>query len=99
MLGVNVTFVCKPGKRADFLEGAKTTGVHEEIRQEKGCIQYDFFLPQDSENEVLLVEKWVKAEDQKIHLTQPHMEKFTQLKTLYVDETKLEFYELPDKNN
>jgi len=96
MLGLNVTFVIKPGKRGDFLEGLKTTGVHEEIRQEKGCIQYDFFLPQDHADNLLLVEKWVCAEDQKVHLKQPHMEKFNQLKALYVDDTKLEFYDLND---
>jgi len=95
MFGLNVTYIMKPGKAGELLEALAASGVQEEIRAEEGCLQYDFFLPADGSDKVLLMEKWVSREAQQLHLTQPHMEKVRTIKPLYVLDTVLETYDLP----
>ncbi len=94
MLGINVTYTMKPGARAAFLEGLAACGVREEVLREAGCLQYDYFLPAEGEDSVLLMEKWTSREAQKVHLTQPHMARIAALKEQFVADTKLEFYDL-----
>ena len=94
MLGINVTYTMKPGARADFLAGLAACGVRGAVLQEEGCLQYDYFLPLEGEDSVLLMEKWTSREAQKVHLTQPHMAKVVALKEQFVADTKLEFYDL-----
>ena len=94
MLGINVTYTIKPGARADFLAGLAACGVRKEVLQEEGCLQYDYFLPVEGEDSVLLMEKWTSREAQKVHLTQPHMAKVAALKEQFVTDTKLELYDL-----
>ena len=94
MLGINVTYTMKPGARAGFLAGLAACGVRKEVLQEEGCLQYDYFLPVEEEDTVLLMEKWTSREAQKVHLTQPHMAKVAALKEQFVTDTKLELYDL-----
>lgn len=94
MLGINVTYIMKPGGRAGFLAGLAADGIREEVRREAGCLQYDYFLPLEGEDRLLLVEKWESREAQQLHLTQPHMAKVRALKEQYVDRTELELYDL-----
>lgn len=95
MLGVNVTYIMKPGMRKEFLAAIAACGAQEAVRKENGCIQYDYFLPVGDEDKLLLVEKWTTAEAQKVHLDQPHMAQVREIKERYALDTKLEFYELP----
>ena len=95
MLGVNVTYIMKPGMRQEFLSAIAACGAQEAVRKENGCLQYDYFLPVDDEDKLLLVEKWSDAEAQKVHLGQPHMDQVRAIKDRCTVDTKLEFYELP----
>lgn len=94
MLGINVTYTMKPGARAAFLEGLAARGVREEVLREDGCLQYDYFLPVEGEDSVLLMEKWTSREAQKVHLTQPHMAKIAALKEQFVADTQVVLYDL-----
>ena len=94
MLGINVTYTVKPGVRADFLAGLAACGVRKEVLQEEGCLQYDYFLPVEGEDSVLLMEKWTSREAQKVHLTQPHMAKIAALKEQFVADTQVVLYDL-----
>ena len=94
MLGINVTYTMKPGARAAFLEGLAACGVREDVLREDGCLQYDYFLPVEGEDSVLLMEKWTSREAQKVHLTQPHMAKIAALKEQFVADTQVVLYDL-----
>lgn len=94
MLGVNVTYTMKPGARAAYLAELAAQGIREAVRREDGCLQYDYFLPVDEADRLLLVEKWTSREAQKVHLTQPHMARAAALKERFITDTKVEFYEL-----
>lgn len=94
MLGINVTYILKPGMRQAYLEALADHGIQNAVRAEEGCIQYDFFLPVDKEDELLLVEKWTDRDAQKVHMTQPHMKVALGFKGDFVEDTKLELYDL-----
>ena len=94
MLGINVTYILKPGMRQAYLKALADHGIQKSVQEEEGCSQYDFFLPVDKEDELLLVEKWTDRAAQKVHMTQHHMKVALGFKNDYVADTKLELYEL-----
>ena len=85
-----VTYTMKHGTREEFLREVKECGVLEEIRREKGCLGYDSYYPVDKSDELCILEKWEKEEDQIRHLDQPHMDKIKALKSRYVLDTQME---------
>ena len=72
-----------------FIERLKAEGIAEAVRNEKGCVKYDYYLSEKDPDEVLLIEAWETKEDQQIHVEQPHMEKFKKFKLDYIETTTL----------
>ena len=70
-----VTYTAKPGQRDAFLRAVLQSGVPETVRQEDGCLRYDYFL---------------SAEQQQTHLRQPHMQQLKQQKAQYIAETDVQ---------
>lgn len=93
MIVLNVTYKCKPGVRDEFLEMIMTEGIDEACRAEDGNIKYDYYLPADGNDELLLVEKWRDADALAVHGGQPHFARIGELKTNYVEETTIEKFE------
>ena len=63
--------------------------VVNDIRQEKGCIKYDYYLSVDDETKIVLYEIWESREHQKIHMTQPHMQTAMAIKAKYIDSVEI----------
>ena len=59
------------------------------IRQEPGCLAYDYYFSAQDENELLLIERWQSAEHQRVHMQQPHMARLKAIKEQNVDSTTL----------
>ncbi len=93
MLVVNVTYTLKEGMRERFLQAVVSPQVMGECRQEAGNLQYDYFLQADDPDKVLLVEKWVDRDAQKLHQTQRHMALIRAAKDQFVVDTRLEFFD------
>ena len=89
MYTIYVKFTCLPGKREAFLQKMQETGVLNEIRNEDGCIRYDYYLSAQDPNELLLVEQWETKQHQQIHITLPHMDRMRKFKGDYIADTKL----------
>lgn len=89
MYTIYVKFTCLPGKRENFIERMKETGILEAIRAENGCIKYDYYLSEKDPCELLLIEKWESKDHQQIHLTQPHMARLREFKGDYITHTVL----------
>ena len=85
-----VTYTTNPGMRETFIQEVTSSGILEQIRAEDGLLTYDYYLPVQNDNQILLVEKWSSREHQQRHLRQPHMEKLKELKERYVNHTHLE---------
>ena len=94
MLGINVIYTMKPGKRDAFLAEIAACGVQQAVRKENGCLQYDYFASVDSPDLLLLLEKWTDLNAQELHLTQPHMTQIAPIKQRCVQHMSLEKYEL-----
>ena len=99
MLVFNVTFRCKAGMRALFLEKLKAEGVDAASRAEAGNLQYDYFLADGNDTDLLLIEKYRDDDAVLAHTRQPHVARMVALKEEYVDELILERYEKTEEYN
>ena len=93
-LKLMVTYKTKPGKREAFVKRLADTGILGKIRAEKGCVYYDYYYSEKDPDELLLLEEWESAEDQKVHMDQPHMKELFSFKDDYCENTVLKKYEL-----
>ena len=96
MIVLNVTYRCRPGMREEFLEAILREGIDEASRNEPGNLKYDYYIPFDGGDDLLLLEKWRDETALKAHAETPHYAKLKELKPAYVTETVVERYEAAD---
>ncbi len=96
MLLIQVTYTMHPGQREAFVRKIRETGILDAIRGEDGCLGYSYYLPEEEDGTLLLVEKWTGAQAQKAHLETPHMKQMAAFKPEYVADTKLISCTIPD---
>ena len=89
MLLIQVTYTMRPGQREAFVRKIRETGILDAIRGEEGCLGYSYYLPEEEDGTLLLIEKWTGAPAQKAHLETPHMKQMAAFKPEYVADTKL----------
>lgn len=96
MLLIQVTYTMRPGQRDAFVRKIRETGILDAIRGEEGCLGYSYYLPEEEDGTLLLIEKWTDAQAQKAHLETPHMKQMAAFKPEYVADTKLISCTIPD---
>lgn len=96
MLLIQVTYTMRPGQREAFVRKIRETGILDAIRGEEGCLGYSYYLPEEEDGTLLLIEKWTDAQAQKAHLETPHMKQMAAFKPEYVADTKLISCTIPD---
>ena len=89
MLLFNVTYTMLPGKREEFVKAVRESGILKAVREEEGCLGYSYYLPEEEDGTLLLVERWTDAQAQKAHMATPHMAELAKFKPQYVADTKL----------
>ncbi|MBQ4601801.1 MAG: antibiotic biosynthesis monooxygenase [Clostridia bacterium] len=89
MYSIYVRFTCLEGKREAFVEKMRSEGILEDVRNEDGCIKYDYYFSEKDPCELLLIEQWESKEHQQIHCTLPHMDKMREFKDDYIKDTIL----------
>ncbi len=94
MIVLNVSYKCRPGMAKAFLERLESEGIGAASRADAGNIKYDYYLPADGSDELLLVEKWESAELLALHAKQPHLAKIAEFKSEYVLDTALDRFEV-----
>ncbi len=93
MIILNVTYKCKPEMREEFLEAIMTEGIDVASRAEEGNIKYDYFIPTDGSDDLLLVEKWRDADALAEHAKQSHYARLKEIKPEFVADTVIERFE------
>ena len=93
MIVLNVTYKCKPDMRDEFLEMIYKEGIDAASRAEEGNIKYDYYMPVDNSDDLLLVEKWRDAEALAAHGKQEHFARLGELKKEFVWDTIIEKFE------
>ena len=96
MLLIQVTYTMRPGQRDAFVRKIRESGILDAIRGEEGCLGYSYYLPEEEDGTLLLIEKWTGAPAQKAHLETPHMKQMTAFKPEYVADTKLISCTIPE---
>lgn len=94
MIILNVTYKCKPQMRDEFLEMIMSEGIDVACRGEDGNIKYDYYIPTDDSDDLLLVEKWRDAEALDKHSKQPHFARLGEMKKDFVNDTIIEKFVL-----
>lgn len=89
---VLVRYTVKPGLRAEFLKQADVLGIIWDSRAEPGNLKYEYSLPLESENDVILIELWADGEAVAAHKDTPHYEKLQELKKQYVTDVVIDRY-------
>lgn len=90
MIILNVTYRCKPDLREEFLERIMTEGIDQACRAEAGNIKYDYYIPVEDNDDLLLLEKWRDADALTEHGKQPLMARLKEIKAEYVIDTIIE---------
>lgn len=93
MIVLNVTYKCRAGMREAFLESIAAEGIGSASRAENGNVKYDYYVPADSGDELLLIEKWKDEEALAAHGATAHFNRLKELKPIYVLDTVIERYE------
>ncbi len=91
-LTLTVVYTSKPGMRQAFVEEVVARGILDKIRAEKGCIAYDYYASEDDIDRLMLIEKWQSPAHQEAHMAQPHMQELAEIKSRFIDGTKIERY-------
>ncbi len=89
MMLFQVTYTMLPGQRDAFLQMMRESGILDQIRREEGCLDYRYYLPEEEDGTLLLVERWTGTEAQKAHMATSHMARLGQVKAQYVAETSV----------
>ena len=91
-----VKYHAKPGCRESFVRQVVEEGILTLIREEKGCLAYDYYFSAQDADELLLIERWESAAHQRVHMEQPHMTRLREIKNKYIADTKLGRVRLED---
>lgn len=94
MMLFQVTYTMHPGQRDAFLQMMRESGILDQIRREEGCLDYRYYLPEEEDGTLLLVERWAGPEAQKAHMDTEHMARLGRVKAQYVAETSIASWEL-----
>ena len=89
MMLFQVAYTMLPGQRDAFLQMMRESGILDQIRREEGCLDYRYYLPEEEDGTLLLVERWTGTEAQKAHMATSHMARLGQVKAQYVAETSV----------
>lgn len=89
---VNIYYSGKRGNAKKFAEEMVASGIVEDIRAEEGNIRYDYFLPIDSEETVLLIDSWKDQISLDKHHASPMMARIAELRNKYDLHMKAERY-------
>lgn len=91
-----VKYHAKPGCRESFARQVVEEGILTLIREEKGCLAYDYYFSAQDADELLLIERWESAAHQRVHMEQPHMARLKAIKEQFVDSTAVGKVRLED---
>ena len=93
---VNIYYTGKNGAARKFAEEMQSSGTVAAIRKESGNLRYDYFIPMDDAETVLLIDAWESQEAINAHHASLMMRKIAELREKYDLHMKIERY-VPDE--
>lgn len=89
---VNIYYTGQNGSAREYAREMTETGVVERIRAEEGSLRYEYFLPLEDPETVLLIDSWRDQEAIDVHHASPMMEEITRLREKYDLHMQVERY-------
>lgn len=89
---VNIYYSGVNGNAGKFAKEMISSGVVADIRAEDGNLQYEYFLPVDDKETVLLIDSWKDQCSLDVHHASPMMAKIAELREKYDLHMKVERY-------
>ena len=83
MITVNLYYKGSNGSARAFAEEMEASGIAENIRKEPGNLRYQYFLPLDDPETVLLIDSWTDQAAIDAHHTSPMMTQLAALREKY----------------
>lgn len=80
---INIYYHGKNGNAKKFAEEMLSSGIVDRIRAEKGNLKYEYFIPFDDTETVLLIDSWENQEALDIHHATPMMKEIISLREKY----------------
>lgn len=80
---INLYYTGKNGSAKAFAEEMEKSGIANRIRSEKGNLRYDYFLPVNDSETVLLIDSWENQQALDIHHSSPMMQEIARLREKY----------------
>ena len=82
-LTINIYYTGTDGSARRFAEEMRASGLVDKIRAEKGNLRYEYFLPVDDTETVLLIDAWESKEALDFHHKSPMMKAIAALREKY----------------
>ena len=83
MITVNLYYKGSNGSARAFAEEMEASGIAENIRKEPGNLRYQYFLPLDDPETVLLIDSWTDQAAINAHHASPMMTQLAALREKY----------------
>ena len=77
-----------------FAEEMISSGIVNQIREEKGNLRYEYFFPKEEDESILLVDSWINQEALDKHHNLPLMNQIKELREKYDLHMEVEKYTL-----
>jgi len=96
---MNIYYTGTNGSVKKFAKEMIDTGIVNEIRSKKGNLRYEYFIPLDDEETILLIDSWENQEALDEHHKSDTMNKIMELRNKYDLHMKVERYTLEENND
>lgn len=83
MITVNLYYKGQNGSARAFADEMERSGIADAIRAEEGNLRYQYFLPLDDPETVLLIDSWTDQAAIDVHHASPMMEQLAALREKY----------------
>lgn len=83
MITVNIYYKGENGSARAFAGEMEASGIADAIRAEEGNLRYEYFLPMNDKETVLLIDAWTDQAAIDAHHSSPMMQKIMQLRDKY----------------
>lgn len=95
---INIYYKGQNGLARKFVNEMITSKIVEEIRNKEGNLRYEYFIPLEDEETVLLIDSWKDQESLDKHHKSETMDKIAKLRDKYDLHMKVEKYILDDND-
>lgn len=89
---LNLYYTGKNGAAVQFAREMLSSGTVDKIRNEPGNLKYDYFVPLDDPETLLLIDSWTSQEALDLHHSSPMMYTIAQLREKYDLHMRVERY-------